>query len=36
MLNRGRIEDEFNSHIIGSVYEEIMIYMMEMDGIYMN
>ena len=36
MCNRGRIEDEFNSHNIGSVCEELMIYMIELDDIYMN
>ena len=29
MFNRGRIEDEFNSHIIESGNEELMNYMME-------
>ena len=36
MFNRGRIEDEFNSHRIVSVYEELMINMMSLDDIYMN
>ena len=36
MFNRGRIEDEFNSHRIVAVYEELMMYMIELDDIYMN
>ena len=36
MFNRGWIEDEFNSHKIGSECEELMIYMMRLDDIYMN
>ena len=36
MFNRGRIEDEFNSHRIESEFEELMIYMIELDDIYMN
>ena len=36
MFNWGRIEDEFNSHSIGSVCEELIIYMTSMDDIYMN
>ena len=36
MFNRGRIEDEFNSHKIVSGIEELMIYMIELDDIYMN
>ena len=36
MFNRGSIEDEFNSHIIVSEYEELMIYMISLDDIYMN
>ena len=36
MFNRGRIEDEFNSHKIVSECEELMIYMIELDDIYMN
>ena len=31
MFNRRWIEDEFNSHIIKSVGEELMMYMMRMD-----
>ena len=31
MFNWGRIEDEFNSHNIGSEFEELMIYMMRLD-----
>ena len=34
--NRGGIESEFNSHKIVSVSEELMIYMMRLDDIYMN
>ena len=36
MLNRGSIEGEFNSHRIVSEFEELMIYMIELDDIYMN
>ena len=36
MFNRGRIEDEFNSHRIGSGSEELMINMMTLDDIDMN
>ena len=36
MFNRGWIEDEFNSHKIESVCEELMIYMMSLDDIDMN
>ena len=36
MFNRGRIEGEFNSHIIGSEIEELMAFMIEFDDIYMN
>ena len=36
MFNRGRIEDEFNSQKIESECEELMIYMIELDDIYMN
>ena len=32
MLNRGRIEDEFNSHRIESGGEELMIFMMGLDN----
>ena len=31
MFNRGWIEDEFNSHKIESVFEEVTIYMTSMD-----
>ena len=31
MFNWGWIEDEFNSHIIESESEELMIYIMELD-----
>ena len=36
MFNRGGIDDEFNSHSIGSGCEELMIYMIELDDIDMN
>ena len=36
MFNRGGIEGEFNSHIIGSEIEELMIYMMSLDDIDMK
>ena len=36
MFNRGRIEDEFNSHKIVSECDELIIYMIESDDIYMN
>ena len=36
MFNRGSVEGEFNSHIIGSGSEDLMIYMMSLDDIYMN
>ena len=36
MFNRGWIEDEFNSHRIGSGNEELMIHMIQLDDIYMN
>ena len=36
MFNWGWIEDEFNSHRIASVYEELMIYMMPLDDIDIN
>ena len=36
MFNRGWIEDEFNSHRIESACEELMIYMMKLNDIYMN
>ena len=36
MRNRGGIESEFNSHKIVSGSEELMIYMMRLDDIYMN
>ena len=36
MCNRGSIEGEFNSHKIVSGIDELMIYMMRLDDIYMN
>ena len=36
MFNWRGIEDEFNSHKIGSGIDELMIYMMSLDDIYMN
>ena len=36
MFNWGWIEDEFNSHNIGSGNEELMIYMIQLDDIDMN
>ena len=36
MFNRGWIKDEFNSQRIVSGSEELMIYMMRLDDIYMN
>ena len=36
MFNRGGIEGEFNSHRIVAGSEELMIYMMRLDDIYMH
>ena len=36
MFNRRSIEDEFNSQNIVAECEELMIYMMRLDDIYMN